>query len=61
MRRISWRGLFRRSADDRGQDLAEYALLIFFLALVCVIAMSTLGLSIGGLWGGVLNQLAAAL
>jgi Flp pilus assembly pilin Flp len=47
--------------EDDGQDLAEYALLLFFIALAAVLAMTGLGLSIGGMWGGVTQQLAAAL
>lgn len=47
--------------DEQGQDLAEYALLLFLIAIVAIAGMTGLGLSIGGMWGGVLADLAAAL
>jgi Flp pilus assembly pilin Flp len=47
--------------DDDGQDLAEYALLLLFIAIAAMTAVSILGLSVGGMWGSVLSQLATAL
>lgn len=55
------RGHWARLKAEDGQDLAEYALLLFLIALVTVAGMTALGLSIGGLWGGVVQQLMAAL
>lgn len=35
-------------ADETGQGLAEYALILAFVALVCVTALSTLGTTLAG-------------
>jgi pilus assembly protein Flp/PilA len=43
--------------DEEGQDLAEYALLLFLIALVVVIALQALGPIIAGVY----TQIAAAL
>lgn len=32
--------------EDNGQDLVEYALLIAFIALACIVGMQTLGSAI---------------
>jgi len=32
--------------EDEGQDLVEYALLIAFIALACIVGMQTLGTAI---------------
>ena len=36
----------KRIADESGQALAEYSLLITFIAAVCVIALTALGIAI---------------
>jgi pilus assembly protein Flp/PilA len=36
--------------DEEGQDLVEYALLLSFIAVVCVIAITTLGTKIASMW-----------
>jgi pilus assembly protein Flp/PilA len=46
-----------QSAREEGQGLAEYGLILALIAVVCVIALTTLGTAISGL----LNQLAGNL
>jgi Flp pilus assembly pilin Flp len=41
-------------ADESGQALAEYSLLITFIAVVCVIALTALGLAIAKGFGSIL-------
>jgi pilus assembly protein Flp/PilA len=36
--------------DEEGQDLVEYALLLSFIAIICVAAITTLGTKIGSMW-----------
>lgn len=45
----------RRSgpADDRGQTLVEYALLLFFIAIVVIAALIVLGPTISGIFQSV--------
>ena len=38
--------LFRFVGEDDGQDLVEYALLITFIALACIVGMQQLGTAI---------------
>jgi Flp pilus assembly pilin Flp len=35
--------LIGRASDQRGQALVEYALILFFIAIVCVTVLTTLG------------------
>ncbi len=49
--------LRRFFAEDDAQDLVEYALLVGFIALVCVLALNNLGLSISGAVGDADTQL----
>ena len=44
----------KRIADESGQALAEYSLLITFIAAVCIIAVTALGLAIAGGFGSIL-------
>ena len=46
--------------DDSGQDLVEYAFLLAFIALVCILGMQTLGTTINATYGSVNSSLAAA-
>ena len=41
-------------ADDTGQSLAEYSLILAFIAIVCIIALGLLGLAIGGAYTSIL-------
>ena len=44
--------LARLLAKDRGQDLLEYALLVGLIALVAVVAVTSLGNAIGTVFWG---------
>jgi len=43
--------------EEEGQDLAEYALLLFLIALAVVLTLTALGTTIAGIF----TQIAAAL
>jgi Flp pilus assembly pilin Flp len=44
--------LMEKSREQDGQALVEYALIVMFVALVCVAALSVLGVSIQGIFNG---------
>ena len=44
----------RRLADESGQALAEYSLLLAFILAVCVLVVTALGIAINAGLGGVL-------
>jgi len=44
----------QRIADESGQALAEYSLLLTFIVAVCVLAVTALGLAIATGFGGIL-------
>jgi len=46
--------------EEGGQDLVEYAFLLAFIALACVLGMQQLGTAINGVYGSVNSSLAAA-
>lgn len=46
MRRLE-DALNRRLQEETGQALAEYAMIVAFIALVCVFALTALGVAIG--------------
>ncbi len=41
-------------AEESGQALAEYSLLLAFIAAVCVLAITALGIAIAGGFGSIL-------
>jgi len=43
-----------RFSDESGQALAEYSLLLTFIAAVCVLAVTALGIAIAGGFGSIL-------
>jgi len=43
--------------EDEGQDLVEYALLIAFIALACIVGMKTLGTAINTEYGSIATSL----
>jgi Flp pilus assembly pilin Flp len=47
--------------EEEGQDLVEYAILLAFIALACVTAVTALGTSISGLLGKVGNGVTGLL
>ena len=46
--------------EDSGQDLVEYAFLLAFIALACILGMQQLGTAINATYGSVNTSLAAA-
>lgn len=43
----------KRFDREDGQALAEYGLILAFIAIVCVLALTALGVAISGVFGGV--------
>jgi pilus assembly protein Flp/PilA len=52
--------LRRFVADERGQDLVEYAFLVAFIALACIVGMQTLGSGINAFFGSVRSTFVGA-
>ncbi len=40
--------VLKRANDERGQALAEYTLILAFIAMLCVVALGALGLAVAG-------------
>lgn len=40
--------IWNRAGPDNGQTLTEYSLVLVFVAIACVLALTTLGLTLGG-------------
>jgi pilus assembly protein Flp/PilA len=51
--------LVRFVNEDEGQDLVEYALLITFIALACIIGMQQLGTAINNRYNSISTSLAS--
>ena len=47
--------------DEQGQDLVEYALLIAFIALACIIALQNLGGTINATYNSISSSLTGAV
>jgi pilus assembly protein Flp/PilA len=45
--------IFERFGREGGQALAEYGLILAFIAIVCVAALTALGLAISGGFGSI--------
>jgi pilus assembly protein Flp/PilA len=45
--------------QDEGQDLIEYALLAGFIALVAVVAITSVGQSVNGVYNNINSQVSA--
>lgn len=45
--------LTRPTENQEGQALAEYALVLAFIAIVCVAAVTAIGLAISGAFGNI--------
>jgi Flp pilus assembly pilin Flp len=43
---------------EEGQTLTEYGLIIFFIAVACVLALTALGVSVSGVLQGIADTLA---
>jgi pilus assembly protein Flp/PilA len=52
--------LVRFVREDHGQDLVEYALLITFIALACIVGMQQLGTAINNNYQSISTSLANA-
>jgi len=50
---------FRFIREDEGQDLVEYALLITFIALACIVGMQQLGTAINNNYNSISQSLAS--
>ncbi len=47
--------LLRQAGGEEGQALGEYALVLTLVAMVSVLALTALGLAIGGFWEPLLD------
>jgi len=45
--------MLARLERESGQALAEYGLLLALIAMVCVLAVTALGLAVSGIFGGI--------
>jgi pilus assembly protein Flp/PilA len=62
---LAWKGeptvtknlLYRFIHEDEGQDLVEYALLITFIALACIVGMQQLGTAINNRYQSISTSL----
>jgi pilus assembly protein Flp/PilA len=51
-------GIIRQFArDEEGQDLVEYAMLLAFIALICITAVKTLGTNVNSFFNNMATQL----
>ena len=57
MHKLVW----RRLREDEGQDLVEYALLIAFIALACIIGLQNLGTAINNTYNSISASLSGAV
>ena len=53
MRLLAWRSLH----EDDGQDLAEYAFLLAFVAALCILALQQLGTAVNDTYNTASNSL----
>ncbi len=52
------KGMIRQFArDEEGQDLVEYAMLLAFIALICITAVKTLGTNVNTFFSNMAAQL----
>jgi Flp pilus assembly pilin Flp len=47
--------------DERGQDLVEYAMLMAFIALVCIIGLQRLGTAVNNTYNSVSVSLGSSM
>jgi Flp pilus assembly pilin Flp len=55
-----WQFLTQLWSDEAGQDLAEYALLLAFIAIAVVLTLPLLGQAIDGIFNNITGELNAA-
>ena len=51
--------VIRLAREEEGQDLVEYAFLITFIALACIVGMQQLGTAINNNYRSISNSLAS--
>jgi pilus assembly protein Flp/PilA len=51
--------VIRLAREEEGQDLVEYAFLITFIALACIVGMQQLGTAINNNYQSISNSLAS--
>jgi Flp pilus assembly pilin Flp len=56
---LAMKTLLRFVREDEGQDLVEYALLITFIALACIVGMQQLGTAINNNYNSISSSLAS--
>ena len=56
---VTMKTLLRFVSEDEGQDLVEYALLITFIALACIVGMQQLGTAINNKYNSISSSLAS--
>jgi Flp pilus assembly pilin Flp len=56
---VTMKTLLRFVREDEGQDLVEYALLITFIALACIVGMQQLGTAINNNYSSISSSLAS--
>ena len=49
------------SADESGQDLVEYAMLLAFISLVCIVGLRNLGTAVNNTYNAVSVSLTTSL
>lgn len=54
---VQLRGLLARMREEAGQGLAEYALILFLIAVVAVVVLTTLGGDISSILGKIGSDL----
>jgi Flp pilus assembly pilin Flp len=54
-------GLRRLLADETAQDMAEYAMLLAFIAALCILALQQLGTSLNATYGATSSSLIGAV
>ena len=48
-------------ADEQGQDLVEYAMLMAFIALLCIVGLQNLGTALNSTYNSVSTSLTTSL
>ena len=61
MKRLRVKSLRGFVADEQGQDLVEYAMLMAFIALLCIIGLQNLGTALNSTYNSVSTSLTTSL
>jgi pilus assembly protein Flp/PilA len=49
--------LMAKMQDEKGQGLVEYALIIFLVSIACIVMLTLLGTTVGGVFTQITNSL----